>query len=792
MVPIPEDLGSIVDRIRPIGLKGHGAVPTEMTEFGVPRTYGDPAVSWVASMVTPTEDVGDAPLLRHGFALPEGHGSLIRAKLHMSSLGVFEAFINGQPVSGDVLSPGWTSYQWRLRYRTYDVLALMQRDSVLGVALGNGWYRGRLGWDTNGGSTYGNRLGLIAQLELDFEDGHRKLVLSGSNWRSARSAVLANDLYDGESIDARLREDGWTVPGFDDTGWSTVDVLPFDRTTLEPYACAPVVRHEHLRPVGISTSPSGHTLVDFRQNLTGWTKIRVCGPAGSEISVSHAEVLENGELGIRPLRTAKATDRYVLSGKDDVFEPTLTFHGFRYAQVDGWPGELSADDIEAVVVHTDLRRIGTFECSNDLLNKLHHNVVWGFRGNSLDVPTDCPQRDERLGWTGDLAVFVPTAAYLYDVRDWLTDWLRDLSAEQRATGGLVPLVIPDPLTIQDLGMSAHGPYALWGDACIWVPWALWQAYGDRDVLEAQFDSMTAHLERVDERLSPDGVWNQGFQFGDWLDPDAPPEQPWMSKVRPGVVATACLYRSTRTVAEVARILGRPLDAKRYETRADRTRSAFRSHYLQENGTIKSDAPTAYALAIAFGLLEGEDLERAGNRLSELVAKNEFHVSTGFAGTPYILDALTSTGHLGDAYRMLLETSCPSWIYPVTMGATTIWERWDAMLPDGSINPGEMTSFNHYALGAVADWMHRTIGGLTPLAPGYTRVRVAPRPGGDLSWATARLESPSGEISAEWTLEAGKLTGKVSLPDAVTGLLDLPGQQPVELRAGDHAFGQPLT
>ena len=736
---------------------------------------------WVASMIAPAEDLG-APLLRRPFSLAEGHGNLTQAKLHISSLGVFEAVVNGLPVGEDVLSPGWTSYQWRLRYRTYDVLALLQPDSVLGVALGNGWYRGRLGWDAGGGNTYGNRLGLIAQLELDFEDGHRDVISTDASWRSSSSAVLENDLYDGETIDARLRDDEWMASNFDDSTWSTVDLLDFDHTTLVPYTCAPVVRHEHLRPVEILSSPSGRTLADFGQNLTGWTTLRVRGTPGSEIRVAHAEVLENGELGTRPLRTAKATDRYILSGNDDVFEPTMTFHGFRYAQVDGWPGDLEPDDIEAVVVHTDLKRIGTFECSNELLNQLHRNVVWGLRGNALDVPTDCPQRDERLGWTGDLAVFAPTAVYLYDVRDWLSNWLRDLSAEQGAADGLVPLVVPDPLTTQGQGfMSAGGPYAIWGDASIWVPWALWQAYGDRQVLEAQFDSMTAHLRRVEERVSPNGVWNQGFQFGDWLDPDAPPEQPWVSKVRPGVVATACLYRSARTVAEVARLIDRPSDAQKYEALADRTRSAFKSHYVVENGRIKSDAPTAYALAIAFGLLEGKDREGAGIRLSELVRENGYNVSTGFAGTPYILDALSSTGHLDDAYRMLLETSCPSWLYPVTMGATTIWERWDSMLPDGTINPGGMTSFNHYALGAVADWIHRTIGGIAPLAPGYERVLIAPRPGGGVSWANATLETPRGEISVGWKLEGSDVAVTASLPEGVGGLLQLPGRDPVELQ-----------
>ncbi len=719
--------------------------------------------------------------MRRAFDLDVGHGDLVEAVLHISSLGVFEAFINGRPVSGDVLSPGWTSYQWRLRHLSYEVASLLDARSVLGVALGNGWYRGRLGWDDAPGNVYGDRLGLIAQLELSFEDGHRQIITTDNSWRSAPSAVLANDLYDGETIDARLRDDTWKMPHFDDSGWTPVEDLSFDHSRLVPYACPPVVRHEHLRPVEISTSPSGHTLVDFGQNLTGWTRIRVQGPAGSEIAVRHAEVLDHGELGTAPLRTAKATDRYILSGNDDAFEPTMTFHGFRYAQVDGWPGALSPDDIEAVVVHTDLRRIGTFECSNDLLNQLHSNIVWGFRGNALDVPTDCPQRDERLGWTGDLAVFAPTAAYLYDVREWLADWLTDLSVEQRAAKGRVPLVVPDPLTIQGHGfMNEGGPYAIWGDACIWVPWALWQAYGDRGVLETQFASMTAHLERIQEKLSPNGLWNQGFQFGDWLDPDAPPDQAWAAKANKGVVATACLYRSARTVADVARVLGRPQEAERYDGLASQTWAAFEQHYLLEDGTIKSDAPTVYALAIEFGLLEGGDRERAGNRLSDLVRENGYNVSTGFAGTPYILDALTKTGHLDDAYKMLLETSCPSWLYPVTMGATTIWERWDSMRPDGTINPDGMTSFNHYALGAVADWMHRSIGGISPLAPGYERVLIAPRPGGGISWANSSLETPQGQISVEWSLDGSEVSVKASLPEGVSGMLQLPDREPVEL------------
>ena len=739
-------------------------------------------VEWRALLISPRDDFAGAPLLRRAFSVPGNHGSLQEAVLHISSLGVFEAYLNGELVSDDILSPGWSSYQWRLRYRSYDVMRLLQQHSVLGVGLGNGWYRGRLGW-AGQKALYGDRLAVIAQLEMVFADGHTELVVTDEGWRAGPSSVMANDLYDGESVDARLWSRMWLTPEFGDNGWVGVDALPFDSARLVPAIGPSVRRHEHLEPVSIFNSPSGHTLIDFGQNVTGWTKLRVKGESGSEVRVSHAEVLENGELGTRPLRSAKATDTYVLSGSEDVFEPTMTFHGFRYAQVDGWPGPVAADAVEAVVVHSNLVRIGHFECSHELLNQFHRNVVWGFKGNALDIPTDCPQRDERLGWTGDLAVFAPAAAYLFDVQDFLADWLLDLSVEQKYAGGVVPLVVPSPPRMEGLTVFAHGPYAIWGDACIWVPWALWQAYGDRRILETQFESMAAHLHQVIGRLSPSGLWDQGFQFGDWLDPDAPPDQPWASKANPGVVATACLYRSARTVADVAGLIGLDQQEQEFNTLAQRTRDAFVASYLRSGGRIKSDAPTVYALAISFGLVDGDTRQAAGDRLAELVRESGYHVSTGFAGTPYILEALTQTGHLAEAYRMLLERSCPSWLYPVTMGATTIWERWDSMLPDGSINPGEMTSFNHYALGAVADWIHRTVGGIAPLKAGYERVLIAPRPSEDITWAKSSLESPRGRISVEWDVVDDELSVVVALPEGVSGVVELQGREPVNIDDG---------
>lgn len=747
--------------------------------------------TWSATLIASDEDFAGAPLLRREFQLEAGHGAVTAATLHATAYGVFEAYLNGRPVSEDLLSPGWTSYEWRLRYRSYDVTTWLEPTSVLGIALGNGWFRARLGWQRQ--HFYGSELGALAQLEIRFEDGHVQTVVTDQNWSAGPSAITANELYDGQDIDARLRSDDWLRPGFAAQGWTGVHSLAVGEDTLVPYLGPPVRRQEELAPVAIWTSPSGKTLVDFGQNLVGWVRVRVRGQAGETVTLRHAEVLEDDELGVRPLRSAKATDHFTLSGREDVFEPTFVFHGFRYAEVENWPGGVdalirTADALTAVVVSSELARTGYFECSHQPLNQLHRNVVWGTRGNFLDLPTDCPQRDERLGWTGDIAVFAPSAAFLFDVEDFLRDWLLDLSAEQRAADGKVPAVVPDILKYVGLAPEWGLPdsTAIWSDAAVWVPWALWQAYGDRQVLSDQFDSMTAHLRRVETLLSPAGLWDTVFQFGDWLDPTAPPDDPARAKADSGVVATACLYRSARIVAATAELLGHAEEAAYFGRLAERTRAAFNQHYVDPDGTILSDAETVYTLAIVFGLLDEELAQLAGKRLADLVAASGWHIQTGFAGTPFIADALTVTGHLDDAYALLLQDECPSWLYPVTLGATTIWERWDSMLPDGTINPGQMTSFNHYALGAIADWMHRFIGGISPLAPGYAKVLIAPRPGGGITWARSSLRTRHGTVSVSWsqTEEAG-LSVDVEIPDGVQAVLRLNEGLEEEVGPGHH-------
>lgn len=756
-----------------------------------------------AMMVASDEDFDGAPLLRVEHALERDHGGVVSATLTATGQGVFEAFVNGSPVGPDVLSPGWSSYQWRLRWRTWNITGLIPDSGpvVVGAALGNGWHRGRLGF-AGGVALYGDELAFMARLDITYADGHTQTIVTDDTWRAGPSATTANDLYDGQTIDARRHQTGWNTPGFDNATWVGVhEVASFDASTLTAPIGPPVIRHESIRPVKVFTSPAGKTLLDFGQNLVGWTRTTLTAPAGTEITVRHAEVLEHGELGTRPLRTAEATDHFITSGGPDVFEPTFTFHGFRYVEVAGWPSELTEQlqtgGIEAVVVSSDLDRTGYFECSNPDLNQLHENIVWGLRGNFLDVPTDCPQRDERLGWTGDIAVFAPTAAYLFDVQDFLADWLTDLAAEQHAQDGRVPFMVPDVIAIgpdHQFKEPSKGEAitAIWGDAAVWVPWALYQAYGNPAILTAQYESMTAHVTAIEDRLSPTGLWDTGFQFADWLDPDAPPNQPGAAKADKGVVATACAYRSADLLAQAAGILDYETDSVRFRALANRLRTAFNTHYVTGDGRIVSDCTTVYALAIEYGLLDDHQRTAAGDRLADLVAESDYRISTGFAGTPVITAALSNTGHLDAAYQLLLQRECPSWLYPVTMGATTIWERWNSMLPDATINPGNMTSFNHYALGAIAHWLHTTVAGISPAEPGYSRVRIAPRPGGNLTWAEASLLTPHGLVRSAWRLEGDHLILEATVPKGASAVVDLPGTDESVLTGGSHRLSAPIT
>jgi alpha-L-rhamnosidase len=767
----------------PLSSRESVRVRVRVSGAGMRSPWSDPATveagllrteDWTARFISPRELGGlgaPAPVLHAVLDVP---GGVVTARLYATAHGLYAATLNGHRVGDQVLAPGWTSYARRLRYQTYDVTDLVREGgNELEVLLGNGWYRGRLGF-TGRHALYGDRLALLAQLEVTRSDGAVHVLTSDASWTARESGVLADDLYDGQRTDLRPRSGARA---------DAVDVVDADLARLVAPDGPPVRATQTLPAAAVFRSPSGAILVDFGQNLVGWVRLRVRDqPAGHEIVIRHAEVLEHGELGVRPLRTAKATDSYLLAGAPlEVLEPSLTFHGFRYAEISGLP-EVDPEDVEAVVIGSDLRRTGWFTSSDPQLNQFHENVVWGMRGNFVDVPTDCPQRDERLGWTGDAQVFTPTASFLFDSAGFLTSWLADLATDQRPDGS-VPFVVPDVI-------GTPGPAAAaWGDAATLVPWAFYQRTGDVGLLARQLPSMRAWVDHVAGLAGADRLWTGGFQFGDWLDPTAPPDAPFRAQADPDVVATAHLARSAEVVGLAAAVVGDADMAEKYARLAAEVREAFGHDYVTPVGRVLSDCPTVYALALEWALLPTEDQRHhAGDRLADLVRSSGFRISTGFVGTPLVTDALTSSRHLDVAYRLMLQTGCPSWLYAVTMGATTVWERWDAMLPDGTINPGQMTSFNHFAFGAVADWLHRTVAGLAPAAPGYRELLVRPAVTRNLTSASARHRTPYGDAEVSWQRSDGRLRLRVVVPVGATATVHVPGQpEPVRVGHGTHAW-----
>jgi alpha-L-rhamnosidase len=740
---------------------------------------------WTAAFVTSAaEEEGDRPpvLLRRDFVVRDG---LVRARAYATACGLYELEINGARVGEDVLAPGWTSYRHRLRYQTYDVTSLLTAGpNAVGGWLADGWWRGSYGWNRLG-ERYGRRTALLVQLELTYDDGTVETIVTDRSWSVGVGPITRSSIYDGERYDARSAPPDWSRPG--STGvWPAAEEISPDIGALVAPIGPPVRRIEEITPItAVRIDQETHQL-DFGQNFAGRLRIRVQGPAGTTIEMRHAEVLENGRLCLAPIRTAAAHDVYVLAGSGvETWEPRFTYHGFRYAEVKGLPGELKPGDITAIVCHDDMPVAGEFTCSEPLLERLHENVRWSMRSNFVSVPTDCPQRDERLGWTGDLQVFAPTAAFLYDASGSIVDWLQDVDLET-GPDGLVPLYVPH---IPTSFPQFHN--AVWGDVTTVVPLVLLDRAGDVGPVTSGYETARAWVEGCRRLLDDNDVISAGPQLGDWLDPAAPPDRPQEALTDPYLVATAYLAHSSRLLARQAELVGKLDDAEEYTRLAERVAAGFRREFVTASGRCVCDTQTAYALALCFGLLTDDDQRRhAGERLAQLVRDAGFRIGTGFAGTPLVLDALSGTGHLEEAYRLLLEKACPSWLYPVTMGATTIWERWDSLLPDGSVNPGNMTSFNHYALGAVADWLHRTVAGLAPAAPGYRSLLIRPRPGGGLTSAAARHHTPYGPAAVAWSREGTTLRVDVTVPPGTSATVDLPGADPVRVGSGQHSFTVP--
>src|SRR5881394_2003344 len=724
----------------------------------------DWAAAWIGTAPSPTDSVGGpSPLLRRAFRVS---GLVTRARLYATSLGLYEVYLNGARVGDQLFTPGWTSYHHRVQYQTYDVTKLLKPgDNAAGAVLGDGWYRGQLGFEGRR-NVYGRRIGLRLQLEILYQDGRIEHVSSDSLWKTATGPIQASDIYAGETYDARLERPGWAAAPYDDSRWGPVVLLDPPAARLVAPEAPPVRRVAELKPIAIRQAPSGETILDLGQNFTGWARLKVRGPggpAGTVVTMRFAEVLDrDGNLYVANLRRANQTDRYTLKGGgEEIYEPHFTFHGFRYVGVTGLPARADSGTITGIVVSSDLPQTGSFETSDSLLNRLQQNIVWGQRSNFLDVPTDCPQRDERLGWTGDAQVFAPTAAFNLDVAGFFSKWLGDVAADQDRSGAL-PWVIPDVLGADSANASGT---AGWSDATVIVPWTMYVAYGDRGLLARQYPSMRAWVEFERRRAGPDLLWQPGWQFGDWLalhsdDPSYPG-----ATTQTDFIATAYFAHSADIVARAARALGNQADAGTYEALFRDVRAAFNREFVSGAGRVGENTQTAYALAIAFDLLPDSLVPGAADRLAADVRSRVMHLTTGFLGTPQLLPVLSATGHLDVAYALLMQKSYPSWLYPITRGATTMWERWDGIRPDSSFEDAGMNSFNHYAFGAVGDWMYRTIGGIQvdPQAPGGKRVGIAPRPGGGLTHASASLETGYGKVASSWKLDDQRFVLAVSVP-----------------------------
>jgi alpha-L-rhamnosidase len=742
---------------------------------------------WKARWIEAAQDEGarssqPSPVLRGTFAVK---GKVRSARAYVTSLGLYELEINGKRVGDQLFTPGWTSYHHRLQYQTYDVTGhLRAGENAIGATLGDGWYRGFLAWKDKR-AVYGDRLALLCQLRIEYADGRTETVGTGEAWKSTTGPIRSSDIYNGETYDARLERPGWSAPGHPDADWAGVVVVrPRARSLVAP-AGPPVRRIEEIRPVKVLKTPAGETVVDMGQNMVGHVRLKVRGPAGTTVTLRHAEVLDkDGNFYTANLRAAKQQVKYTLKGGgEEVYEPHFSFQGFRYVSIEGWPGEPTLDGLTGVVVHSDMPATGRFTTSNPLLDQLQHNIRWGQKGNFLDVPTDCPQRDERLGWTGDAQVFARTAAFNMDVAGFFTKWLGDVAADQQADGA-VPHVVPNVLTTPEKRESAS---AAWADAVVIIPWTMYLSYGDTRILEAQYPSMKAWVEHMRARAGETHLWTTGFHFGDWLAFASTASDYPGATTGKDLIAAAFYAHSTDLLQRAATVLGKKEEAAEYAALLPKIKEAWVREFVTSTGRVGENTQTAYALALQFDLLPESLRAEAARRLAAEV-KSRGHLTTGFVGTPYLCHVLSRFGHADLAYRLLLREEYPSWLYPVKQGATTIWERWDGQKPDGSFQSVGMNSFNHYAYGAIGEWMYRVVAGLEldPREPGYRHVLAQPQPGGRLASAEARLQTPYGEAASGWALADGKATVSVTVPPNARGTVRLPAATLAGVTEGGNA------
>lgn len=776
---------------------------------------------WIGAALTggPRSTI-PVPYLRKAFTLAADVKS---ARLYVTALGVYECSINGQTINDDVFSPGWTDYNKRVQYRVYDVThALHMGENAIGALVGDGWAVGHIGLDNR--QMYVDRPRLLTQLEVTLADGSSQTIISDGTWKHQFGPLLESDMLMGESYDARLEMPGWDAPGFDDGAWLPVRVFADTGAALVAANGPTVRRIEELPPISDPEDRGGfmqpNRIFDLGQNMVGRVRFKGTAPAGTTVILRFAEMLNpDGTLYITNLRSARATDNYTFKGEgEEVWEPKFTFHGFRYVEVAGYRGPVSRETVTGVVLHSDMDVTGTFECSDPMVNQLQRNILWGQRGNFVDVPTDCPQRDERLGWTGDIQVFARTAAFNMDIASFMTKWARDVADAQGAEGS-IPAVVPSVIPLEDGGPA-------WADAAVICPWTIYLCYGDSRILEENYVVMSRFMDFIIDaspgyiRCAPDYEGWPGF--GDWLSINANTPR--------DLIGTAFLAYDADLMTQIATILGHEADAAKYRQLFVDTRQAFQDRFLRggplpENQPIPSEArrmmdgadavsrgnlkvvdygmipsevfntdlftpsQTAYVLALHFNLLPDALREAATAELVADIERRDMHLSTGFVGSPYLPHVLSSNGRADMAYALLDQKTWPSWLYPVTQGATTIWERWDGWTEENGFQDPGMNSFNHYAYGAIGAWLYQAVAGIEidTAQPGYKHFIVRPQPGGALTSAAASLKTLYGELASQWQLDHGTFNLTVTVPPNTSATVYLPDGRAETVTAGTHAF-----
>lgn len=707
------------------------------------------------------------------------------AKLYVTSHGFYEIHLNGRKVGDQVLTPGWTSYNKRLQYQVYDVTGMLREgENAIGAILGNGWYRGPLAWGDNWG-IYGKKLSVLLQLKIRYIDGTETLITTDETWKGLiDGAIQQNGIYYGETFDASRLLTGWNLPGYDERKWIPVSIGNYDNSNLIASEGAQIRKIQEIRPVRIFRTPKGKVIADMGQNMVGWLRLKVTGPKGTVVKLRHAEVMDKfGEFYTTNLRAARCELDYTLAGTGvEIYEPRFTFMGFRFVEVTGFPGELTADNLRGIVVHSDMPVTGSFECSNPLLNQLQHNIQWGQKGNFVDVPTDCPQRDERLGWTGDAQAFCRTAAFNMDVSAFFTKWLKDVAADQRK-GGEVPDVIPDVLNPQ--GSPSIQPSAGWGDVSVIAPWTMYLVYGDKRLLRTQYPGMKAWVDYIKNRAGNEYIWHGGSKYGDWLfyhppvnnhpEPDGYTEHDF--------IATAYYAYSTSILAAAAKELGNTEDQTKYEATFKKIKEVFINEYVTNAGRVGTNSQTSYVLALMFDLLPANLRAKSASLLVDDIQSRNNHISTGFLGTIYLCHVLSACGYTNVAYDLLLQETYPSWLYPVKMGATTIWERWDGQKTDSTFQDPGMNSFNHYAYGAIGDWMYRVSAGIETQGAGYKHIIIQPHPTEKLTFSRAKFESSYGTIASGWERKGSVMTVNVRIPANTSATIILPVDNASKVKEG---------